>query len=56
MNHVLTADISLRVDCGNIIRDRSKGQPNQQRYTREWRKVAQEGGSWANLDYTYKKY
>ena len=39
----LTANIWLRAEYGNTIRDRSKGQPNQLRYAREWRKVAQGG-------------
>ena len=34
----LTADIWLRAEYGNTIRDRSKGQHNQLRYAREWRK------------------
>ena len=44
----LTADIWLRAECGNTIPDRSTGEPNQLRDTREWLKggsrVAQ-GGS-----------
>ena len=36
----LTADIWLREECGKQIRDRSKGQPNQLRYAREWRRLA----------------
>ena len=36
----LTANIWLRAECGNTIPDRSKGQPNQLRYSREWRRVA----------------
>ena len=36
----LTADIWLRAECGNTIRYRSNGQPNQLRYAREWLRVA----------------
>ena len=37
----LTANIWLREECSNTILDRSKGQHNQLRDTREWRnKVA----------------
>ena len=39
----LTADIWLRAECGKIIPDRSKGQPNQLRYAREWRRMAYGG-------------
>ena len=35
-----TADIWLRAECGNTIRDISKCQSNQLRYAREWLRVA----------------
>ena len=51
----LTADIWLRAECGNTIPDRSKGQPNQLRYAREWLRMAQTGSGWRGLYYTYSK-
>ena len=35
----LTADIWLRAECANTIRDRSKGQHNQLRYATEWHRL-----------------
>ena len=51
----LKADIWLGAECCITIRDRSKCQPNQLRYAREWRKVAQEGGAGVSLYNTYRK-
>ena len=47
----LTADIWYRAECDNTIPDRSKCQPNQLRYAREWLKSSPRVAS-SGSDYT----